>query len=278
MNFKFSGIADEAGAALELQIAAHRELGWDYIEPRGVNGKQFTDATDEEFSQIGEQLGAANLRVSAFASGIANWACKITDPVENTTSALARVIPRMQSLGTKFIRVMSFKNDGLSEADWHREAVRRFREFGKIAEEGGIVLAVENCDGWAATSAENYGRFFEEVASPAVKAVYDTGNPASHGHTNTWDWYQAAKPHLAYIHIKAHSGPGGEHQWPDTGHSCIRETLADLKASGYVGFVSIEPHVGEKLPSEPGSEKSSAYLSYVEYGRRLVKLAAEIAG
>ena len=276
MNNPLSGIADEAGSALETQIAAHRELGWKFIELRGVNGRQFTDASDEEFAAICEQLAAADLRISSYASAIANGASKLSDPFEKSVETLARVIPRMRKTGTQFIRVMSYSNDGRSDADWHQESVRRLRELGKMAEAGGITLVVENCSGWASTSAENYSRFFEEIDSPAVKAVYDTGNPASHGHTNTWEWYQAAKPHLAYVHIKAHSGPGGEHQWPDEGHSCIRETLLDLKASGYAGFISIEPHIGGRRPADETRNRSAAFVSYVEYGRRLTTLVESL--
>ena len=33
---KLTGIADEAGASLDVQIQAHKDLGWDSIEARGV--------------------------------------------------------------------------------------------------------------------------------------------------------------------------------------------------------------------------------------------------
>ncbi len=33
---KLTGIADEAGASLDVQIQAHQELGWDSIESRAV--------------------------------------------------------------------------------------------------------------------------------------------------------------------------------------------------------------------------------------------------
>ena len=33
---KLTGISDEAGAPLDVQIKAHKELGWDSIESRGV--------------------------------------------------------------------------------------------------------------------------------------------------------------------------------------------------------------------------------------------------
>ena len=269
-----SGIADEAGASIDTQIRAHKELGWDHIEIRNVDGRQFTDVPDSVFEAVCEKLDAAGMKVSAFGSGIANWACKITDPLSTSTDTLRRAIPRMQRLGTRYIRVMSYPNDGLSDDDWRDEAVRRMKELGKMAEDAGIILMVENCDGWASTSAENYARFFELVDSPAVKAVYDTGNPASHGLTNTWEWYRLAKPHIAYVHIKDHTGPrsdgAGDHVWPNEGIGHVKETLADLIGGGYTGFVSIEPHLKAVIhEGEQVGEEDAAYRTYVEYGRRL---------
>ena len=276
--FILSGIADEAGQDIQTQIRAHQELGWHYIEPRLVDKVQFTDLPDDHFDAVVAALAAAQLKVSSFASGIANWSCKITDPLEKSTTTLTRAAQRMQRLGTKFIRVMSYPNDGLSELQWRDEVIRRFQILAKQAEAAGIVLLVENCDGWASQSPAHYRQFFERVNSPSVKAVYDTGNPASHGLTNTWEWYQAARPHIAYIHIKAHTGPGGTHVWPDTGASLVRETLSDLLATGYRGFVSIEPHIQSVIHEAKGiSNADAAYQSYVEYGRRLVRLMDQLA-
>ena len=275
--FILSGIADEAGPDIQTQIRAHQELGWRYIEPRLVNKVQFTDLPDDQFAAARSALAAAHLQVSSFASGIANWSCKITDPLEKSTSSLARASQRMQQLGTHFIRVMSYPNDGWPEPQWRAEVIRRFQTLAKMAADAGIVLLVENCDGWASQSPTHYRQFFEQVNSPSVKAVYDTGNPASHGQTNTWEWYQAAKPHIAYIHIKAHTGPGGTHVWPDSGASLIRETLTDLLATGYRGFVSIEPHIQSVIHEAKGiSNEAAAYQSYVEYGQRLMRLMDQL--
>src|SRR4028119_2136566 len=118
----FSGIADEAGKDLATQIRAHKELGWNYIEVRNVDGTQFTEVSDEKFDQVCSELAEANIKVSAFASGIANWATKITDPFEQSTDTLQRAIPRMQRLNTQFIRVMSYPNDNWPDEKWRDEA------------------------------------------------------------------------------------------------------------------------------------------------------------
>ena len=278
---KLSGIADEAGASIDAQIRAHKELGWSYIDLRTVDGIQFTEVSDTIFESICEKVSDAGLDVSCFASGIANWACKITDPFEQSVDILTRTIPRMQQLNTRFIRVMSYPNADLEEEDWGIEAVRRMKELGKIAEDAGIVLVVENCDGWASISADHYARFFERVDSPAVKAVYDTGNPSSHGQANTWEWYQKAKPHIGFVHIKDHSTPTkehpGEHTWLTEGNGYVRETLLDLKKEGYMGFVSIEPHLRKIIHEGKEIDRADlAYTTYVEYGTRLQTLIGSL--
>jgi len=67
----FSGIADEAGKDLDTQIKAHKELGWNHIELRNIDGKQFTDLDDAEFDAACARLESAKMKVSCFASAIA---------------------------------------------------------------------------------------------------------------------------------------------------------------------------------------------------------------
>ena len=275
----FSGIADEAGKDLASQIKAHKELGWTHIETRSVDGVQFTALEDSVFNDVKGQLDDAGLTVSCIAGPIANWATKITDPIENDLRILETNIPRMKQLGTQFIRVMSWPNEGLSDADWKSQAISRMKQLAAMAEDGGVTLVLENCDGWASTSAEANGTFLAEVGSPALKAVYDTGNAASHGFLNTWDWYQASKDHIAYVHIKAHTGPQpdgseGEHVYPDeSDESKVAETLEDLLRGGYDGGISIEPHLDSVIHlGKEISDGDAAYQSYVEYGRRTMKI------
>ena len=276
-----SGIADEAGPSIDTQIQAHQELGWTHIDLRTVDGMQFTEVPEAIFDTICEKLDTAGLQVACFASGIANWASKITDPFERSIDTLTRTIPRMKRLGTRYIRVMSYPNDGLEQDQWRDEAVLRMQDLGRLAEEAGIVLVVENCDGWACTSADTYAQFFQLVDSPAVLAVYDTGNPSSHGHTNTWEWYQKAKPYIGFVHIKDYTMPtdgvAGTHTWPNEGHGLVAETLADLKQDGYTGFVSIEPHLRKIIHEGKEIDRADlAYATYVAYGQRLQTLIASL--
>src|SRR5215212_9745741 len=109
-----SGVADEAGANINVQIEATRELGWKYIEARNVEVTGFPkanlhDIPDAAFELVVEKLAQAGLQINCFGSTIGNWAKKIEDPFDITVAEVNRAIPRMQRLGTKQIRIMSYK-------------------------------------------------------------------------------------------------------------------------------------------------------------------------
>src|SRR2546426_11548455 len=108
------GIGDEAGNTIQTQIAAAKELGWKHLEMRGVEvpgfpKANFHDIPDKAFELAIQRLQEADLSVYCFGSTVMNWARKVTDPFEVTLGEVRRCIPRMQRLGTRYVRIMSFK-------------------------------------------------------------------------------------------------------------------------------------------------------------------------
>ena len=173
----YTGISDEAGQPLDVQIRAHDELGWENMELRMVDGTNITQLSDDRFDRLCDELAAANKKVSCFGSAIANWARPISCDPQIDIDDLTQAIPKMQRLGTPFIRVMSYPNDEknpLSDTEWRDEAISRMKALAKIAEDGGIILCHENCSGWGGQSSDNSNILLREVDSPALKVVFDT--------------------------------------------------------------------------------------------------------
>jgi sugar phosphate isomerase/epimerase len=278
----FSGIADEAARDAARQIEAHRELGWTHIELRNIGGVNATDLPDGEFAALEELLRGAGLRASCFASQIANWSRRIDGGFERDATELRRAIPRMHRLGTPFIRVMSYPNADppWPEADWRRESIRRMRELARMAEDGGVTLVHENCSGWGGLSPEATLDLLAEVPSPALRLVFDTGNPAQYN-SDAWEYYRQVRDAVVYIHIKdyrALAKKKDEEQatWPGEGVCRVWDIVRDLFARGYDGGFSIEPHIASVIHLRQDiQDPDLAYKTYVEYGRRLVKLVEE---
>ncbi len=225
----------------------------------------------------------AGMKVSCFGSGIANWARPITCDARVDVDDLARAIPRMQRFGTQFIRIMSYPNDKenpLSEGEWRREAIRRVKSLAKMAEDGGITLVHENCSGWGGLSAENSNILLGEVDSPALKVVFDTGNPVSY-RQDAWDYYKTVRESIVYVHVKDIKVVDGEDEYCycGEGEGHVREIIADLLATGYDGGFSIEPHLAAIIHTgQKADNAAQLYETYTEYGRRLMRLIEEVRG
>ncbi len=283
----FSGIADEAGNDLAVQVKAQKQLGWNRIELRMIQLPGMKEAVNIAsvdggiFDQVRRILDEAELSVSCFASKIGDWSRPVDGDFSIDKADLVTAIPRMRQLGTNFIRVMSWPKDSKnlwSEYQWSQEAIRRMEELVEIAADSGVTLAHENCSGWGGVSAENCQILLTEVDSPAFKVLFDTGNPPTYGQ-NSFDWYQAVFPHIVYVHIKDAQKVSGKdvYTWPGEGDGCVRKIVADLATHGYNGVYSIEPHLEAVIHT--GQEVSSAekaYQTYVEYGQRFQRLYGEV--
>ncbi len=276
----FTGISDEAGKAIETQIKAHQQLGWNHLELRAIGDGNLASLSEAEYRDVFEKLQQADMKVSCFSSGIANWAKKITTDFQLDVDELTNSIPRLHELNTQFVRIMSYPNDGWAEKEWFDEVVRRLKKLSEIAADNGVILVHENCSGYGGISAEHTLRLLEAVDSPALKLVYDTGNAPAESQ-DSWEFYRKVKNHIVYIHIKDASmktaNEETEFTFPGEGDGYVRKIVTDALETGYAGGFSIEPHLVAIVHLDQESENAELqYKTYVEYGERFKKLVAEI--
>lgn len=288
----FTGIGDEAANGIDGQIAALKELGWKNLEARNVEVPGFPkgnihDIPDAAFDILVDKVKAAGIHVCCFGSAIANWGKKIDQPFDTSLGEAKRAIPRMQRLGTKLVRIMSFavrpEDDQMAE-----ERFRRLREVTKMFLDAGIQPVHENCMNYGGMGWPFTLELLEKV--PGVKLVFDTANPIFNDDRSKpkpwkkqdpWEFYVNVKPHIAHVHIKdARWNPAkndADYHMPGDGDGCVRPILKDLLASGYDAGISIEPHVAVVFhDATVQSNETVMRDSFIEYGRRLMKMVDEI--
>jgi len=153
------------------------------------------------------------------------------------------------------------------------------KELAMIADSEGITLVHENCSGWGGQSAKNSQILLSEVNSPALKVLFDTGNPPAYSQ-DAWQYYQAVRADIAHVHIKDAKKVDGKdvYTFPGEGDGYVRRILADLLLkSGYNGGISIEPHLAQVIHTgQAASNGRQAFDQYVEYGRRLDEMIEQI--
>ena len=285
-----TGFADEAANDITGQVKATKELGWENIELRNIDGKSLADMDDAEFDNIYAVLSENEIKINCFGSPIGNAVALITAPFSETVSMIKNSIPRMQKLDCKMVRIMSYAvlKDNAPEDQMEKERFIRLREIKKMFDDAGILPLHENCVNYGGMGWNYTQRLLENV--PGLKLIFDTGNPVftddwskkkPYPKQSPWEFYSKVKEHLAYVHIKDcrwdRENKAPVFTYPGEGDGNIKRIVTDMIKSGYNGGFSIEPHIGTSyFQNDSGSDDEKRYKSYVEYGRRFMKLLAEI--
>ena len=286
----FTGFADEASKGLEGQIKATQALGWKNIEARAIDGVNIHDLPEDKFNEVADALDAAGIHINCFGSAICNWAKKVTDPFDITLAEVKRTIPRMQRLGSKLVRIMSYARfeDKDPQDQMKEERFRRLREVTKMFLDNGIQPVHENCMNYGGMGWPFTLEILENV--PGLKLVFDTGNcvsnydrtkPKPWPMQSSWEFYDHVKEAVIYIHIKdgiySHERKDFVCGWAGEGHGNVRQILTDAISRGYDGGISIEPHMQVVFhDASIKADPQAMFDNYVEYGRRIEAMVADI--
>ncbi len=285
-----TGFADEAAQDFATQIKATKEMGWNAISARTVNGKNIHDLSDKEFNQVADTLDQEEIRIPEFGSLIGNWGKNIDSDFELTLGEISRAIPRMKRLGTKLIRIMSYAQEPWGNDQREQERFKRVKAIHQRFADEGLLAVHENCANWGGFSAKHSLRLVKEV--PGLKLVFDTGNPVfqrDRSKSEPYPWqdalgfYNEVKDHIAHVHIKDCRYPTvGDNEphytMPGEGDCHLQHIIRDLKARHYDGGFAIEPHVATVFHVQDGDKPDwkQCYKSYVEYGARFEDLLDQI--
>lgn len=268
----FAGIGDEAAPDLPGQLRAVAALGWTGLELRTVDGVALADLDRAARARLVRAVHGARVRVLCVDSRIGSWSSSVAGPFEEDLAELSTLAELCAELGTRYVRIMSYPNAGLPEPRWRQVVVDRIRRLAEAAQDADLVLLHENCAGWAASSAERVLDLLDAVANPALRLLFDTGNGVAHGY-DAVALLAELVPFVAHVHVKDAVGGGADTTYtlPGDGRAGVEECLHLLRAGGYRGALSIEPHLATR-PHEDRWADAGGAAAFVAAGRRLVEL------
>jgi sugar phosphate isomerase/epimerase len=288
-----TGIGDEGASSIDGQIKAARDLNWNSIEMRGVevpgfSKANFHDIPDAAFDVAVRKLEQAGVSVYCFGSTIMNWAKRVEDPFDITLAEVSRAVPRMKRLGTRLVRIMSFK-PGDDDYKIPNEVFRRVKEVTARFLDEGLQPVHENCMNFGGMSWKHALELLDKC--PGLKWVFDTANPIFNPdrsrpkpwpRQDPWEFWTNVRDHVAHIHIKDatwnEAKKDAEYNWPGDGEGRVRDILQDAKNRGYQGALSIEPHMVVVFHDQQSKDASEEKMlkNYIEYGRVLEQLLADL--
>jgi len=284
-----TGFTDEVSDDLSLQIQALKELGWNYIDLRTISGKNVSSLTDKEFDHVYQKLSENSIRIACFGSTIANWGRDAEKSFDQDMLEMKNSIRHMKKADVRFIRIMSYRVDTPLKlgSDYEKTVIQNIKSIVGLAEDNGIVCLHENCETWGGQSCHHSLRLLEKVNSPALKLVFDTGNPVAmlyvageepFPYQNSLRFFQEVRTHVEYLHIKDACWLDNSlrYTFPGEGLGNVSEILSMIKEYSMDIPISIEPHVAAVF-HDPSITAAAAerWNTFIDYGKRFVDIANE---
>jgi 3-dehydroshikimate dehydratase len=236
---KLTGFADEISQDLNEQLDTLETLGIKYFEFRGVWNKNVLALTQDELSQVKAETDRRGIRVSALGSPIGK--APIDADFDEYRELVQHAIDVAVQMETPYIRMFSFYCNDL-DAD-RREVMRRIQAMVDMAAVAGVTMLHENEKGIYGEQPDRCLDLHQNVTGPNFRATFDPANFVQAGVKPFDDAYPLLKPYIAYFHIKDAIMGEGRVVPAGQGDGQVREVMTAAVASGYDGFLSLEPHL-----------------------------------
>lgn len=242
-NIVLTGFADEIDASLDKQIRVLKKLHMNHIEMRGVDGRNFVDYSEAEAREIKKSLDDNGISLSAIGSPLGKIGIK--EDFAPHMELYKHTVELAHIMGTPNIRMFSFYGtEKEAPAAYREEVMNRLGQFADYAASNEVVLLHENEKGIYGEMAEGCLDIMKQFYGEHFKAVFDFANFVQ-ARQDTLEAYEMLKPYIAYIHVKDALWKDGSVVPAGYGDGNVKEILKMLKAEGYGGYLSLEPHLTE---------------------------------
>jgi len=217
-----------------------KKCGFDGIEASPMND---LDAA----RRLGRSARQAGVPIHSIVYG--GWGAPFSDPdpkvIEKGLAGMETALRSAKALGADTVLLVpAVVKENVSYDQAYKRSQRHIRKLLPLAEELGVVIAVENVWNKFLLSPLEFARYVDEFDSPWLKAYFDIGNVILFGYSQ--DWIRTLGKRTVKIHLKDFKRSGykwtnlldGDVNWPQ-----VRRALDEI---GYEGFLTTELRGGDE--------------------------------
>ncbi|MFT5374512.1 MAG: sugar phosphate isomerase/epimerase [Candidatus Latescibacterota bacterium] len=250
-SVKLTGFADEIDADPQVQIEILLETGVKFLELRGVGGKGVLDLDAGEAQAFKRDLDAAGIGVSAIGSPIGK--VQVRSDLDAHFARFEIALERARQFETNYVRIFSFYCEDEEAASCRERVMGMFRRMVDAAAAAGLTLLHENESDIYGDVPTRCVDLFETMNSPVLRAAFDPANFIQVGVDPLNDAWPRLASYSDYFHIKDALSSSRQVVPAGYGDGGIEEILRQAIASGFDGFLSIEPHLKADDPVHGGT-------------------------
>ncbi|MCH7557211.1 MAG: sugar phosphate isomerase/epimerase [Planctomycetes bacterium] len=198
--------------------------------------------------QLGRLARQAGVPIHSIVYG--GWGAPFSDPdpkvIEKGLAGMETALRSAKALGADTVLLVpAVVKENVSYDQAYKRSQRHIRKLLPLAEELGVVIAVENVWNKFLLSPLEFARYVDEFESPWLKAYFDIGNVILFGYSQ--DWIRTLGKRIVKIHLKDFKRSGykwtnlldGDVNWPQ-----VRRALDE---TGYDGFLTTELRGGNEV-------------------------------
>lgn len=253
------GFANETPVADQIRIAG--ELGYDAMELCFGAGEFGPETPAIELAAIKAAADTAGVEIASLATGF-YWGKSLgaTDEAERREAvAFTQAYLRAASaLGLDTVLVLPGSVDVCFDParpvvpakTVYEQARASLKALIPVAEEAGVVMALENVWSKFLTGPFEFAGFIDACDSPWVKAYFDVGNCLLYGYPE--QWIEILGSRIARVHVKNFTRRDGGGTLNDFTSSLLvgdvnwAKVLPALRDAGYDSYLTAEVIVGEQ--------------------------------
>lgn len=231
----------QGNMSIEQKFTLAKHAGYNGIEAPTINNPDVA-------GQMKEAARKTGLKIHSIMNQL-HWQYPLSsnDPevIEKSLSGMRTSLANAKDFGAGVVLLVpAVVNVETSYTDAYSRSQRNIRELIPMAEESGVVIAIENVWNKFLLSPLEFSRYIEEIDSPSLKAYFDCGNIALYGYPH--DWIHELGDKIVRIHVKGFDVP--KKQFVNIGDGTIdwhkvRMALSDI---GYNGYINAELRGGDE--------------------------------
>ena len=250
-----SAFADEISADPDEQMDVLLQHNIYHIEFRSIHGTNVLDLSKEQHEAFRSMLQERGMGLSAIGSPIGK--IKANEPFEPHLERFNTALDLCDFYECPRIRIFSYYIPEGDDPATHRdEVMRRMAKKAEIAAGRNVALLLENEKLTFGDMADRVEDVLETVNSPALGHAFDPANYLEVGQPIDKAW-TALRSRVTHFHVKDYDTKLKKNVPAGQGEGKIPKLISDAVASGFDGFVVLEPHllVAEQSTGFTGPER-----------------------
>jgi 3-dehydroshikimate dehydratase len=239
---KISAFADEISDDLDEQIKHLKANGVEFIELRGVWGKNVLALSEDEVREVKQRAAESGIGFSAVGSPLGKF------PLDGDFSwqmeGLKKALETAAILEAPYIRLFSFWIPPGEDASKHRaQVIDWLGQMVAEAEKTSVLLAHENERGIYGDTGERCLDLYTTLKSPAFTGIFDFANFVQCQQHPYKDCWLKLRPFISYFHVKDSLLESGKVVPAGQGDGDVEKILAEAFENGFDNFLTLEPHL-----------------------------------